>query len=105
MSKDDRQELDAKWKEFARLPFPKLGYKVEGLPEVDSVLAGLALGALRPGRQVSVPESRIVSQSILSDVRKLCDEHEGSCEAAELKSYVEKMHQLEDLLRRLTLED
>jgi len=101
METDARHELEAEYQDFAKAGFPKLGYKVEGLPEADSVLAGFVSQALACRPRLPVSDARIIGEDLPAKVADVCQQYRGSQDAAELERYVVNMRRLESTLRRL----
>ena len=96
-----REDLKVEYQELLKTPFPKLGYKVEGLPEAGSVLAGFVTQAFNPTRRIALDADPIFSSELADKVANVCQAHRGSQEAAELEAYVEKVKSMEAKLRRL----
>jgi hypothetical protein len=96
-----REQLRADYDELLKNPFPKLGYKVDGLPETSAVLAGFVTQALKPSCKEVPDASPIVNNELSEEVRSVCQTHQGSREAAELEEYMEKITKMEAALRRL----
>jgi hypothetical protein len=103
MATDARLELEAEYKSFSKARFPRLGYKVEGLPEADSVLAGLISQVLARRRRVPMGDTPIIGEDLAARVADVCRQHGGSPDAVELEGYVASMRRLESRLRRLPL--
>jgi len=101
MVTDARHDLEAEYKDFAKAGFPKLGYKVEGLPEADSVLAGLVSQALARRPRVPMGNTPIIGEDLSANVVDVCRQHRGSLDAAELERYLASMRRLESKFRRL----
>jgi hypothetical protein len=101
MTRDARHELGSQYREFCAIPFPKLGYKVDGFPEAGSVLAGFVTQAMGPRKHIALDDNLIVSGELVAAVATVCQQRRGSQEATELEAYVEKMKELERAMRSI----
>lgn len=103
MLEDTCRELELDYRDSAG-PFPKLGYRVEGLPEADSVLAGLVSQALNPVWRATMPrlhKESILTEAMIAEAKKVCNSHRGSEDASRLETYIARMKRMEKNLRKL----
>ena len=99
MATNARQDLKVDCEEFAHVRFPKLGYKVDGFPEADSVLAGMVSQALARRKGIAMSDVQVISAELAAAVISVCQQQRGSQDAVELEAYLEKMQKLESDLR------
>jgi len=99
----DVENLKRMYEVFERLTFPQLGKHVENFPETDYTVAGFASHRRNFSDLLSPEDFPLISKELEMNVRKIVSNSETQADTDYLKTYFERMKELEAQLLKCIL--